>query len=412
MSKRPREEHKSKRNTWVHKKVKRRNRNIQSNFSIELNGIPLLKKFSSKNEHKNLVQHLEDFDGFAFILKFEEGIAKVIPYISSTEHDLTTDKFKLLREFLKYQLINSGVLPFLSHVPLNGEIILINTHMFKSNNTDAEIFHNDGLLFNIIRYETPGETAVLGSNVLFMDQRKAPAHRYMGTGNFNKLLDLEKKMWDIDEDEKNSFFENFEDNDGQYDVEYAGESLSSTQNQILEMYDTSGLKSVLMRGLYNSGDSLVINDMLVKHSSLKREEYRDYHVKKMTINVERGRGSVSEIVSICDTRIQPTETDLTNRQIIGFAFLKILFTDDNDNFTLEHDYTINIPIVELNDSMNTLQLNIGTYCDFLRTLEASQSSACGIFRIDTSTISQTFKHRGGKTKRKAPKSKRRKRKYK
>jgi hypothetical protein len=135
----------------------------------------------------------------------------------------------------------------------------------------------------------------------------------------------------------------------------------------------------------------------------------------MTINVERGRGSVSEIVSICDTRIQPTETDLTNRQIIGFSFFKILFTDDNDNdnFTLEHDYAMNIPIVELHDSMNTLQLNIGTYCDFLRTLEASQSSACGIFRIDTSTISQTFKHRGGKTKRKSPKkSKRRKRKYK
>lgn len=403
---------------------KRIKQDIQPNFSIELEGIPLLKKFSSASNHENMVEQLEEFHGAAFVLKFEEGVAKVIPYISSGERTrFTSPKFTLLQEFLKYQLINSGVLPFLSQVPLNGEIILINTQVLKTNNEDAENFHNDGLLFNIIRYEKPNEDTVLGTTILFVDQRKALAHRYMGTENFKKQRELETNDEDMDEETEDENYKVFmSNNDGRFHEEYAGPALTLVQDNILKMYtENPELKETVLRGLYNSGDSLVINDMLVKHSSLKIEP-RD-ETNKITIHMEAGRDVILETVSICDRQIEPTPEDLQNRQIIGFVFLKNISVESS-NFTLVDRHAIEIPLVDLPYSEDTLQLDIETYHNFLQALKTTHSDNCGIFEIvtrtdtrtatrtATRTVRKTFRLHGGKTKRKGSKKSKRKRKYK
>ena len=386
---------------------------LQPDFSIQLNDIPLLKKFSSPSNLKNLVQPFRIFDGTSFLLTMRENGAEICPFSKSNEQCFETAEYNLLKKFITYQLIHSGILPFLREIPMSSNdpeyyySFFIIITVLPENNPDAEEYHNDNYLFQILRYETYDETPVLGSNILFIDQRIAPGHQYMGTG----FTDIDwRYMWDDDILKLQS--------DGQYDVSYAGESLSNTQNQILEMYDTDDLKPVLMRGLYNSGDTLVMNDMLVKHASLSEENNSTIKLLRMSSDEPK------EIqVTICKTRMVPTVEDLRNRGLVGISIRKKkIYSDtefrrlDDKAFTIfdKSRQTLHSRSRRLSAAVrqrvaqarrrytrarrqrvpNVLNFNIDDYSNFLKTLEIN-NNMCGSFDIVNNEISQSFHNRGG-----------------
>jgi len=407
---------------------------IQQDFSIKLNGIPLLKKFSSSKNFKNLVPKLEIFDGTKFYLTIDGGI-KVIPYCSQEQRHIFRDRmYELLKQFITYQLINSGIIPFLREIPLevphsnedqpsqkkrktNECSKMLSFLLFVSPQVTPEgpLFHNDSMLFNILRYETDNDRAVLGSNILFADQRLFPFHRYMGSG-FYRLK--------CEDDEDGGFIT--ENSDGNYDEEYAGKKLSETQTEILNMYNDTGLNSVLMRGLYNSGDTLVLNDMLVKHSSIGetprvegnttitvlttksdaeiREEH-DTGEDDAEDPYNRPDNRVEHLVSICDKQIDPGPEHLAGRGIVGLFFQKTTYDPSNSNFKLFREYGFDIT-GEAN-SISDLEFNINDYYTFLTTLSQAQSeNTCGKF----SNNGTEFLLRGGKQRKYKRSRKRRKNK--
>jgi hypothetical protein len=158
-------------------------------------------------------------------------------------------------------------------------------------------------MFNILRYETPDNRPVLSSEILFIDQRFALSHQKMGTGRTKEIDILES--------------------DGQYDLEYAGASLSRTQSEILQMYDTDReLKPVTMRGLYNSGDSLVMNDMLVKHAAVDDENNPIISLLHTDL-ADFGETDIKYIeVTVCNKKIKPKMEDLNVRGLLHIAIHK------------------------------------------------------------------------------------------
>jgi len=339
---------------------------MQPDFSIKLNDIPLLKKFSSPAIFSNLAKQL--IPGI-FILTINENYVEICPRCTiDKKHLFDGDEYILLKMFITYQLVNSGILPFLREIPLTPEsAIELDFSIFPGYNPTALEFHNDSNFFNILRYETSDNRPVLSSEILFIDQRFALSHANMGT----RMSDTENVVLE---------------SDGKYDMTYAGELLSITQNQILEMYDTTRLKPVTMRGLYNSGDTLVMNDMLVKHAAFTTKN--NSTIRLQHLELEYDETTTKEIqVTLCKKKINPTVRDLINREVLHIAIHKIKLSSTSPYKCLE-SHAFRVPI-ELQPS-NDLNFDINDYSNFLKTLEL-HNNKCGSFKI----YKQFFHNRGG-----------------
>lgn len=354
---------------------------IQSNFSIKLNDIPLLKKFSSPEIFKNLVQRFMRFHETRFILTINENYVEICPYCDGNQALFEGADYDLLKMFITYQLINSGILPFLREIPLastskyDTSIGLFFT-IIPINNWTSLAFHNDGYLFNILRYETPDNRPVLGSEILLIDQRFALSHPKMGTGRTDEPNKVTKS-------------------DGNYDIAYAGELLSLTQAEILQMYDTDKVKAVTMRGLYNSGDSLVMNDMLVKHAAVSDENNSIISLEHIDLE-DFDEPNIKYIeVTVCKKKILQTEKELNDRGILHMAIHKQKILH-NSKFVRLDSHAFIVPIES--QPPNDLNFDINDYSNFLKTLEM-HNNMCGSFTISSGGISQSFLNRGGKRKK-------------
>ena len=386
---------------------------IQEDFSIKLNGIPILKKFPKSSDFDNtFCRETKLFSEITFCLYIKNGLKKITPCINDEKYaEILADRtaYDRLANFIIYQMINSGTLPFLENIELKehecyawvgprnkrqkiqtkvSEFIKINFISFEKTSVEAAVFHNDSALFNILTYYTLNESPVLGSNILFHDQRNFQVHVSM--------------------------------NDGNYDESYTGNLLLMTQAQISEMYDDTSLNPVILRGLYNSGDTLVLNDMLLKHSSVSTSERYNRDTKVMTIDVRnqpRYIDTSEEVdITVCDHQISPTMEHLRDRKLLGLFITKYIpdisggylgvdrygIDGGAEDLKFREELSFDIPNVEQGYKVpiNDLQFNIQDYFKFLETLQLTHSSnVCGNFNIQNGETSQLFQIRGGKTKR-------------
>jgi len=336
---------------------KKQRTDIQPDYSIKLNNFQLLKKFSGIRffNTPDFYEYMADFHGTRFVLTFKGSEVKLTPYFKSltskARYD-TTDR-DILHRFVSYQLLNSGILEQLRDD--KTKIVVLKCSKQSLTSTD---FHNDSNLFQILKYYK--DSSVLGSEILFEDQRKHIIHRSMN-------------------------------HKGEYELEIA-----DTQRQINAMYD-SGLvpENVLLRGLYNSGDTLVINDMLVKHAVINPNEKRVDDMLEIDI-----QDKVK--VQVCKLRIKTTPSHHLDRGIVS------LFVYNNDategvNYidpsTLSPDLSFFIDSVMID--VPEVNFNIEEYATFLNTMasaENMESGQCAISR-DITILS-----RGKRKRRKSRKS--------
>jgi hypothetical protein len=377
---------------------------IQPDFSIKLNSVQLLKKFHTPDfdriDFDRIFSHLQRFDDFTFIINLSEDNIFVSPYMDERELEIfkydyeTKSVFKraydFLKSFLKFQIINSGVISTLRNIEIktyDGMIFTGNPREKKaitvqnrfviffsvrSSSITENSFHNDNSLFNILTYYKP-DGPVLGTNILFYDQRKAPLH-----------VDMSKSI-------------------GEYNVDDSGILISKTQKEINDMYDEYGIEPVLLRGLYNSGDTLVLNDMLLKHSVVSPQEIYEFDErgnKIMTIKVatsKTGDGieSIDEKIRVCPQQILPSEKDLNNRGVVRLGISNILpqipdsrskllsniygYGDESNDIRTEFGFVIT-PEEEIPMAIPEMNFDINEYVRFLKTLNDVESyGTCGEF---------------------------------
>ena len=338
---------------------KRQRTDIQPDYSIKLNNFQLIKKFRGIRffNTPDFYDYMLQFDGIRFVVTFEGSEIKLTPYFKSLRRALysTADR-DILHRFVSYQLLNSGILEQLSRDVVT-KIVVLKCSKQSLTSTD---FHNDSNLFQILKYYK--DSSVLGSEILFEDQRKHIIHKDMN-------------------------------HRGEYNLQ----EIADTQRQINAMYD-SGLvpENVLLRGLYNSGDTLVINDMLVKHAVINPNENRVDDILEIDIQ-DRVK------VQVCKLRIKTTAEHHLDRGIVSLFVYRNDATEGVnyiDPATLSHDLSFIIDSVTID--VPEVNFNIEEYATFLNTMasaENMESGQCAISR-DITILSRGKRKNKRKSKRK------------
>jgi len=361
--------------------------NIQPDYSIKLNDFQLIKKFSGIRLFNTLIfyDYILSLKQVRFIVTFERGGVKLTPYFNKSQDETIFEKIKkdileegFLHKFISYQLLNSGILEQLSTIPpheatIRGEVVT-NKIVVVLNGSEQSItsydYHNDSNLFQILKYFKSDLTPVLGSEILFTDQRKYVVHGHMSReGNYSTI-------------------------EG---------DIAHTQELINDMYD-SGLvpENVLLRGLYNSGDTFVINDMLVKHAVINPDEERIGDILKIKVYDGQQQVDINVDIQVCRQRIQTTRTHHSKRGIIKLIVYHNYASNTEVNYIpladLDHELSFFIDSVKID--IPEVNFNIKEYATFLNTIstENTESGQCVVSR-DITILS-----RGGckrcKTKRK------------
>ena len=340
---------------------KKQRTDIQPDYSIKLNNFQLLKKFRGIRffNTPDFYEYMTDFHGTRFVITFEGSEVKLTPYFKSLTSKARYDTIDrdILHRFVSYQLLNSGILEQLSRDD-KTKIVVLKCSKQSLTSTD---FHNDSNLFQILKYYK--DSSVLGSEILFEDQRKHIIHKDMN-------------------------------HRGEYNLQ----EIADTQRQINAMYD-SGLvpENVLLRGLYNSGDTLVINDMLVKHAVINPNENRVDDILEIDIQ-DRVK------VQVCKLRIKTTAEHHLDRGIVSLFVYRNDATEGVnyiDPATLSHDLSFFLDSVIID--VPEVNLNIEEYATFLNTMasaENMESGQCAISR-DITILSRGKRKNKRKSKRKS-----------
>lgn len=334
---------------------------VQEDFSLKLDGIPLLKKFSSAEFNTpRFYDSMLKFDGMMFVITFGDNV-NITPY--KERRFLPYPPISLdVKIFIQNQLIMSGILSYLRLYQIENPTYNIVIRLNCSNRTISYgNYHNDSVMYQILKYYKNDRT-VLGSELLFMDQRSAIIHRRMtpeGT------------------------FENYP-------------LISDIQEKINEMYDHNHIPSVVLRGLYNSGDTLVFNDMLIKHAAINERSKITNGVLKIRIG-DMG----DEDITVCNSRIETLPRHITGRGIIGISVWSSNETNGVNAILTSHLDNANKFSFELMETepVKEVDFDIDKYKEFLLTLQHAEFLESGSCLIKDTTILS----RGGKSKRKKTK---------
>lgn len=401
----------------------------QEDFSISLEGVPLLKKFGSDMNweyYEELHSATSSFvsTGYStrnifYIIRFEEDHI-VINSICS-KRNLLDSKFiefqrlytthkNIIQSFIKNQLTRCGCLKQISEIyeniknekvreewteselndyPLGRDILIFGIVVKEDDEKldtrlklpDSRNYHNDDGIGVILTYFGKNDENVLSTGLLFTDQRQFVQHTDLSA-------------------------------DGLYPPVFG--NINDVQQQINNLYDTTNanpIGDVVLRGVYKSGDSLFFNDMLIKHTSLLADEpYEGERIDISTLDKNNTRHVRS--INICKERIFTTQKHIDDRRLIGISFLRIPYNSReypfNFNFILfpsEEDCEIKIHFNELFHGEESVNLSITQYESFLRHI-GNEKSGCFTF----SDI--TFKSRGKKKRKKTKKNKRKCKEYK
>jgi hypothetical protein len=283
---------------------------VQEDFSIKIEGYPLLKKFTNperfgSNEFFETIQRIGvNDDGFLLEIKVSlcdqgikfqpifENIQDQNKYETASEEDIS-----ILHDYINNQLSTSGVLPEVnSLLMMETSCILITVATREIDIDEYQImsekviedgeqihtvtFHQDSDMFVMINYIGRGDIPVLGTEILFTNM----------VGDHSARIRGEVPRYNI--------------NQGR---------VASIQESINELYARDGdIINTTLRGLYNSGSTLLWSDMLVRHSQPNPGEKIDE--KLLTIHISQNEYITDKV--ICVNRIPTLYKHLGDRRII------------------------------------------------------------------------------------------------
>jgi hypothetical protein len=306
---------------------------VQPDFSLSINGYPFIKKFSPKNTKytkpdffDSLMKHFKGMREYYFKITFisndEIGIRPVKPSLEMTED---------VKDYIKDQLINSGILAALRNVPVlepGSTKDLMFAFRCVRYSDPGKSYHQDHCLFIMLNYYHKTNNFVFGSELLLGDNTpSACEHQLMR--------------------------------------EDVGNSLKTAYATVKKMDH----KPIVFRGIYENGSTLVWADPLLKHAVPNQRENigEDASGKKymqVTVFGEK-RQEIPAIVNICSERLITTDSDIAgNRRLFGiFVYLNTMrpYTEAQleEQFTLDISTEVPLPLASLDLTEKGLSEFIG-----------------------------------------------------
>jgi hypothetical protein len=289
---------------------------IQDNVSVLLDNYPFYKVFSKKEgvdmfSDENL-KILMDLGDMLFRINFEDNKPiSITPIIRDTENDTNSEIIEnvynknkdLINNYINYQVINSGILNYLSNIPSKPISIIdgVNEITFNTciclslNANDKSIintsYHNDSTIFQILQYSNINKPFVLGSELLFY-------HENDDTVIHQQLI---KKAGDTNEFE--------------FPVDTMGNLIHEKYELVKEIYNGINKgKLPLFRNKLKNGDTIVFPDTLWKHAVINPNEKRIGNILHIQV-ANKNRDTESLDVQVCSKRIDTNETDAHGRRV-------------------------------------------------------------------------------------------------
>lgn len=343
---------------------------IQDNVSVLLDNYPFYKVFSRQknvdmfsDENLRILMNLRNM---LFRINFEDNKPiSITPIIRDSEIDRNSDSIKnvynknkdLINNYINYQVINSGILNYLSNIPSKPKSIIdgdneipFNTCICLSlNANDKSIintsYHNDSTIFQILQYSKQysniNETFVLGSELLFY-------HENDNTVIHQQLI---KKAGDTNEFE--------------FPADTMGDLIHEKYELVKKIYNeikNKGNLPPLFRNKLRNGDTIVFPDTLWKHAVINPNEKREENILHIQVANEY-RETKSLEVQVCSKRMETNNTYYDGRRVIGlFCFIypyHIKAKQMLETFLLEEMKPI---------TMSTINLNEKQCIDFLSSM--------------------------------------------
>jgi len=345
--------------------------NIRENVSILLENYPFLKVFSKPADFDSFIETnfavLKKLRGMLFRINFDETTKKTIsvtPYIDEGYRDVAESKTiyyankTMIEKYIKYQLVNSGILDSLSDIPIIKRVeddspefnscICVRLNPRKKSNTFVN-YHNDGTLFQILQYCRPQESNVLGSELLFYHENDLTViHRGIvvsteGTPEFpiathgniiHDRYNLAKKIYNKIKSKK--------------PPPLPPQELAPP----LTPQEPAPLAHI--RFILKNGDTMVFPDTLWKHAVINPNEKKDGNILHIKI-ANKQREDEDKQVKVCSKRIRTEQTQYDGRRIIGlfcFIYDKYMKPEnllDAETFVLTVGRPIPVPIINLTE---------------------------------------------------------------
>jgi hypothetical protein len=378
---------------------------IQDNVSVLLDNYPFYKVFSKQEKvdmfsDENL-EILMNLRNMLFRINFEDNKPISITPIIRAEYLLYSDSIKnvynnnkdLINNYINYQVINSGILNYLSNIPSKPKSIIdekkneipFNTCICLSlNANDKSIintsYHNDSTIFQILQYSNINKPFVLGSELLFY-------HENNDTVIHQQIIE---KAGDTNEFE--------------FPADTMGDLIHEKYELVKEIYNkikNKGNLPPLFRNKLRNGDTIVFPDTLWKHAVINTNEKKEENILHIQV-ANKNRETDPLDVQVCSERIDTNETDVhgrkvhyDGRRVIGlFCFIYSRYIKQEqmlDTFLLKEMKPI---------TMSTINLNEKQCINFL----SSMSNDKGCIKIDDVKIIS----RGGNKRKKRVKNTKRK----
>ena len=348
---------------------------IQEDFCIKLNEYPILTKFSTTGLYKTK-EFVDMFErlvpgGNHFKFRIElapDGNIIVTPLLSvpSDIIDNYRGNPEFFSAYISFQLTNSGILPSIAEIISSGNQVTIALRVISRPKRDFSYsffnFHKDQTIFTMLQYYNFDEPFVFGTEVLlgYEEEEINLPHELLG------ILPSPEKVGSL----SNAF---------------------STISAVNSELKNSGVYAVILRGKYNNGDTMTFSDPLLRHATIKADDYRGSNAIEISIP-KKGQfssynvGTNKATVKVCSLREPTTPEMVDNRQAIAmFLFI------DTENYAYTPPSKFGVPFTIPQTparAINTINFNKVQFKDFVETL----SSGEGCVAIDGVTITS----RGGK----------------
>ena len=367
---------------------------IQQNFCLTLDGMPLLKKFGNPNPYFNspeffrrvmplkytlFIYNPVDHTLQAYITTHvdADGNEILIPNtlvlqteidtgLASAELSLTEYYLQIraeVDEFMSFQLINSGIMRTLDKIPVNEDAVIAFSFNALTSSIPHPEFHHDGTLFQLLTYLHNTQDYVLGSELVLYPVSDFSQHQILDAG-----------------------------------PQYIGKEilnsamLAKTCSELL--VDAGIVNPPILRGKYHNGDSLVWPDYFWKHAVINPGENITDNLLHITTLDKSGSERVAAKAYVCNERIKTTQSEWENRSVIAL-FCSLLLPPNVETGRLMTPFNIVAQVIDV----PTVH-GFGTFSLFKLLVELSKGNCVeynkkkpkdGIFSIISRGIRKTKK---------------------
>jgi hypothetical protein len=363
---------------------------IQEDFCIKLDEYPILTKFSTSEEYKTK-EFFDEFEklipGGMYYFKFRIELAPdgniivtPLPY-SVPNHIRDNYNPEFFSGYISFQLSNSGILPSIVELIRLGNQVTIALRVIAKSKRDFSDsffnFHKDQTIFTMLQYYNFGKPFVFGTEVLlgYKEHETLLPHELFG------ILPLPEKVGNLST---------------------AFSTISAANSELKD----SGVNSIVLRGKYNNGDTMIFSDPLLRHATIKANEVVESNVIKIKIP-KKGQLSSHNVhedsVQVCSVREPTTPEMVDNRQAIAM-FLFLDTQNYNDPYYTPDKFgePFKISLTPTRE-IKTINFNKDEFKGFVETL--SSGEGCVVIKDLTITSRGGIKQKGNKRKQSNKKNK-------